>query len=161
LAGLKNWLKKKSFLLGLVGVVLLAFLWPDPASDESGFLQTELTTKLGVALIFFFQGLSLATRQMLSGCRPLKLHAFSLSWNFILYPAVVSLLLLPLSPVLNAELALGLWMLSILPTTIASATTFTSIAGGAVSPAIFMLKRWVWIVSGFPGLFCLLVNERF
>ena len=96
-----------------------------------------MSTKLAVALIFFLQGLSLATKQMLAGCRPARLHIFCLGWNFILCQALAGLMLWPLSMLLLPELRIGFWMLSILPTTIASAPALTASAEGAVPEAIF------------------------
>lgn len=127
------WVRQQGFVLGLFAVVLLAFVWPEPAHFE----YAELAASFAVALIFFLQGLSLAMRQMLSGARPLRLHVFVLGWNFILFPALAALLSAPLSIVLGRELSMGLWMLAILPTTIASATALTVASGGAVPQAIF------------------------
>jgi len=97
----------------------------------------EVSANIAVALIFFLQGLSLATRQMLAGSWPLRLHVFVLAWNFILFPALAALLSASFSHLLGRELCMGLWMLAILPTTIASATALTAVAGGAVPQAIF------------------------
>ena len=36
------------FMKGMLGAVLLAFLWPEPGA-KGGFLQPELLNKLGVA----------------------------------------------------------------------------------------------------------------
>ncbi|MGB1127593.1 MAG: bile acid:sodium symporter [Opitutales bacterium] len=133
---MKSWVRQQGFIFGLIAAVLLALLGPVPAG-EYGVLRPEFTTKLGVACIFFLQGLGLATRQMLAGCRPLRLHVFCIAWNFLLFPALTGALLLPLSLFVPSELRLGLWMLSILPTTVASAAALTASAGGAVPQAIF------------------------
>ena len=90
-----------------------------------------------VAIIFFLQGIALPTRLLLNGYRPLRLHGFVLGWNFLLFPAVTVLIVLPLSRGLTTELLLGFGLLSLLPTTIASATAYTAISGGAVPNAIF------------------------
>lgn len=123
-------------MLGLIAVVLLGIVFPAPAA-EGGVLHAEITASLAVALVFLMQGLSLATRQMLAGSRPLRLHLFSLGWNFILYPALANLLLLPLVFFLGSDLAMGFWMLAILPPTIASAIAFTASAHAAVPQSIF------------------------
>jgi len=123
-------------VLGLLVAVCLAFVWSGPAA-EGGFLHASLTTKLGVALIFLIHGMGLATKQMLGGWRPAKLHIFCLGWNFVLFPVFAGLLLWPFSTVLLPEIRMGVWMLSILPTTIASAAALTATSGGAVPQAIF------------------------
>lgn len=130
------WVRKQGFVLCLFAAVVLAFLWP--VSSETGDTGwVEISANFAVALIFFLQGLSLATRQMLAGSRPLRLHVFVLGWNFILFPAMAALLSAPFSHLLGKELSVGLWLLAILPTTIASATALTAVAGGSVPQAIF------------------------
>lgn len=123
-------------MLLLFSAVLLAFLLPEPAAFYGG-IYAELTADLAVVFIFLLQGLSLPTREMLSGIQPLRLHVFVLGWNFILFPVLAFLLMVLLSSWTGPELGMGLWMLAILPTTIASATALTAAAGGAVPQAIF------------------------
>jgi sodium/bile acid cotransporter 7 len=130
------WLRKQGFILCLLAAVLLAFYWPELGRFEKAGVA-KITANLAVALVFFLQGLSLATRQMLAGCRPLRLHLFVLGWNFVLFPAIAWLLSAAVSSFLGPELSMGLWMLAILPTTIASATALTVASRGAVPQAIF------------------------
>lgn len=136
LCGVIYWLRQQGFTLLLFGAVALAFLGPVPARFLDS-LWAGRTAELAVALIFFLQGLSLPLRQMLAGLLPLRLHLFVLSWNFALFPALAALLIGSLQMLLGPELSLGLWMLAILPTTIASATAFTVAAKGGVGQAIF------------------------
>ena len=130
------WLRKQGFVFFLFSAVLLAFLWPEPASGQEG-ASVEWTADLAVVLIFLLQGLSLPTRQMLAGSQPVRLHLFVLGWNFMLFPALAALVNAPFSLWIGAELGVGLWMSAILPTTIASATALTAATGGAVPQAIF------------------------
>ena len=129
-------LRKHAFSLWLFAAVGLAIYCPGPAS-EGGFLRAELATQLGVAVIFFLQGLSLPTRSLAAGYQPKRLHVFVLSWNYLWFPVVMGLLLCPLSWLLTPELCVGFWLLAILPTTVASAIAFTSISGGDTANAIF------------------------
>lgn len=131
-----NWVRQQGFVLCLFAAVALAFVWPAPAGSE-GPDWVGTAADLAVALIFLMQGLSLATRKMLAGGRPLRLHVFVLGWNFILFPLLAGLLNAPLAALLGQELSMGLWMLAILPTTIASATALTAASGGSVPQAIF------------------------
>ncbi len=133
---MQKYIKKYAFILWLLGAVLLAIIIPDPAA-KGGFFHTEITTNLGVWIIFLIQGLSLPTTELTSGYRPKRLHAFVLSWNYLLFPLVTGLLLFPLSLLFPEELRLGFWLLAILPTTVSSAITFTAVSGGNVSNAIF------------------------
>lgn len=129
-------LKKHAFTLWLLLGVTLAVIFPEPGA-KGGFLQPEFTTKLGVWIIFFLQGLSLPTSELTSGYKPKRLHAFVLSWNYLCFPLVVGLLLIPLSLILPPELRIGFWLLSILPTTVSSAVVFSTVSGGNTSNAIF------------------------
>lgn len=130
------WLRQQGFTLLLFGAVALALWGPGPVHLlESG--RAERTAEFAVALIFFLQGLSLPLRQMLAGALPLRLHLFVLGWNFALFPALAAVLIGSLQLLLGPELSVGLWMLAILPTTIASATALTVAAKGGVGQAIF------------------------
>lgn len=120
----------------LFAAVALAFVWPD-AVGSSRAHWAELTAQLAVALIFLLQGMSLPIRQMLAGAVPLRLHLFVLGWNYVFFPALTALLCVPAVLLLGQELCLGLWMLAILPTTIASATALTVAARGGVAQAMF------------------------
>tara|TARA_B110000285_G_scaffold141960_1_gene158737 strand:+ start:97 stop:1071 length:975 start_codon:yes stop_codon:yes gene_type:complete len=133
---MKTLLRKHAFTLWLVAAVLLAVYFPEPAS-KGGCLRAQWTTQFGVALIFFLQGLTLPTRSLAAGYKPKRLHVFVLAWNYLWFPAVTGLLLIPLSGLLTPELCVGFWLLAILPTTVASAIAFTSISGGDTSNAIF------------------------
>ena len=124
------------FVLCLFAAVGLAFLAPLPQSEAARHLA-ELAANGAVALIFLLQGVSLATREMLAGGRPLRMHVFVLGWNFICFPVLAALLNPAVLLLGMPEFATGLWMLAILPTTIASATALTAAAGGAVPQAIF------------------------
>ena len=129
-------LKKHAFTLWLLCGVILAMLFPGPAAD-GGFLNAKLLTKIGVWVIFFLQGLSLATSELANGYKPKRLHVFVLTWNYLWFPALVGVLLWPLSMLLPENLRLGFWLLAILPTTVSSAVTFTAVSGGNSSNAIF------------------------
>ena len=77
------------------------------------------------------------TSDLTSGYSPKRLHAFVLSWNYIIFPIVLGVLLLPLSLALPNELRLGFWLLAILPTTVSSAVVFSTVSKGNTSNAIF------------------------
>ena len=97
----------------------------------------EWATKLGVVVIFFLQGVSLPTRSLVKGWQPVRLHLFVLTWNYLCFPIVTGLLLIPFSGILASELSIGFMLLAFLPTTVASATAFTAVSGGSTANAIF------------------------
>jgi len=121
------------FIPGVFLAIVLAFSW----SEAAGSYFFSLLGDLAVASIFLVQGLALATRQMVSGIFPLRLHGFVLGWNFLVYPLLAVLILVPFSFLLPAEFFTGIIMLAVLPSTIASATAFTAAAHGAVPQSIF------------------------
>ena len=129
-------LKKHSFTLWLLFGVILAILFPSYGS-KGGLLCPELTTNIGVWLIFFLQGIALPISELTKGYNPKRLHAFVLFWNYIIFPIIVGALILPISHVINEELKIGFWMLAILPTTVSSAVVFSTVSKGNTSNAIF------------------------
>ncbi len=128
--------KQYAFTFWLLIAVGLAMVFPE-AGSKGGFLHTESTTQLGVWSIFFLQGLSLSTKELTAGYKPKRLHAFVLGWNFLFFPLVTGVVLLLFGDLLSEDLKLGFWLLGIMPTTVASAIAFTTIAGGNPSNAIF------------------------
>lgn len=131
-----RWIAKHAFTLALGCALALGVLFPGPASS-GGCLRPEITTKWGVCVIFFMQGLCLPLRSLAAGYQPQRLHLFVLAWNYVCFPLVTGLLLWPLAWLLTPELRVGFWLLAILPTTVASAIAFTALAGGAAANAIF------------------------
>lgn len=129
-------LKQHTYTLALLGVVLLALVVPEPGA-RGGVLLPEVTTQLGVWLIFLLQGLSLPTDELTRGYRPKRLHGFVLAWNFIGFPLLTGLMLLVLGGLLAPDLRLGFGLLALMPTTVASAIAFTALAGGRTANAIF------------------------
>ena len=60
------WIKTNGFILGLFAVVLLAFIFPDPAA-RNGWLHPDLVQNLGIALILFLQGISMPLEKVKKG----------------------------------------------------------------------------------------------
>ena len=129
-------LKKQSFILGLLAAVGLAFLLPSIGSDRTGFPANDLT-KVGVFLIFLFQGLSLPTKELGRGIVQWKLHLFIQLWILLGSAVVLMGMGFLLSQFTSSGIHIGFYYLALLPTTISSAVTFTTHAGGNVSAAIF------------------------
>jgi sodium/bile acid cotransporter 7 len=131
-----KYISKQAFTLLLVAVVMLAAIFPE-LGKSGGTLHSEVTTKLGVWLIFFLQGLGLPIRELTSGYKPKRLHVFVLSWNYLLFPLAAAVIVLIYGRFLPEPLRAGIWLLAILPTTVSSAVIFSSVSGGHVSNAIF------------------------
>ncbi|MDB4345904.1 bile acid:sodium symporter [bacterium] len=127
--------RKHGFTIALLLVLVLAATCPEPGV-EGGALRSEWTTKLGVWIIFFLQGLSHPGRDLAKGYRPLRLQAFVIVWNYLLFPLVAIAFVVCFGRWLPEGISIGLGLLSILPTTIASAVAFTNLAGGRTASAI-------------------------
>lgn len=129
-------LKQNRFVLCLLGVVLLGLLFPSLGAKE-GPLMAGLLSRIGVMIIFFLQGLSLQTRELVSGVRDLRLHGFIQLWIFILGAGVLAGAGLVMQFAGQPQLAEGFFYLALVPTTISSAVAFTGAASGNVAGAIF------------------------
>lgn len=96
----------------------------------------NICTQASVALIFFLHGARLRPKVVLEGFANWRLHLTILACSFGLFP----LLALPMSGLvptwLSTDLYIGFVFLCILPSTIQSSISFTSIAGGNVPAAV-------------------------
>ena len=150
------------FLLGLIVSIGAAWIFPDIGA-HGGILKSEITTKLGVLAIFFFQGVLLPTEKLKNDILEWKLHLFVQIFNFIVIPLLAFLLVNLFAEYIEPELRIGFLFLSILPTTISTAVLFSSLAGGNVGGAIFntslsnilgvfIVPTWsAWLLSSAIG----------
>lgn len=124
------------FLLGLGAALALAFLFPN-AGARGGALHAEVLNKLGVALIFFLHGAALSFAALRSGALRLRLHLLVQGTTFVAFPLLGLLLIHALGARLSPPLALGLFYLCALPSTVSSSVALTAAARGNVSAAVF------------------------
>ncbi|MFD3660438.1 bile acid:sodium symporter family protein [Streptomyces sp. NPDC058659] len=130
---LPSWLPVDAYTLALLGTVGLAALLP--ASGTAATIAEGASTG-AVALLFLLYGARLSTREALDGLRHWRLHLTVLGSTFLLFP-LLGLAARGLVPtVLTPQLAGGLLFLCLVPSTIQSSITFTSIARGNVPAAI-------------------------
>ena len=139
----RAWISKNWFVAGIAGVVLLAFLAPGPGAP-GGWMHPSLTTKAGVALIFFFQGLSLnfsqlreVERQLRAGVASWRLHVFVEAFIFLAFPLLGLVAGATVLRFLPADVRTGFLFLCVLPTTISTAVVYTSLANGNTAGALF------------------------
>jgi len=125
-----------SFVLGLLLAVFTAYLFPDLGA-KNGLLHTEITTKIGVVLIFLLQGMQLPSERILKDLLEWRLHLFVQCFNFIIIPILVVLLLMVSDGYLPPDLRIGYLYLAILPTTISTAVVFSGMVSGNQTGAIF------------------------
>jgi solute carrier family 10 (sodium/bile acid cotransporter), member 7 len=124
------------FLLGMIGATLLAWAFPGPGAS-GGWMHPELVTKLGVALIFFLHGLTLSFAALRAGALNWRLHLLVQSCTFVLFPLIGLALNAVFSGRVAFELALGLFFLCALPSTVSSSVAMTATAHGNVAGAVF------------------------
>ncbi len=124
------------FLCGLALAAGLAFLFPGPGA-KGGWMQPELLTKAGVALIFFLNGAGLSFAAMRAGAMRWKLHTVVQTCTFLIFPVIglgAFFLLRWLAP---GDLGLGFFYLCALPSTVSSSVALTAAAKGNVPAAVF------------------------
>ncbi|GAA3486643.1 MULTISPECIES: bile acid:sodium symporter family protein [Streptomyces] len=130
---LPSWFPVDGYVLALLGAVCLGTLLPatGPASEVLGHVSTA-----AIAILFFLYGARLSTAEMLQGLAHWRLHVTVLAATFVLFPllGLAGRFLVP--HVLTPELYQGFLFLCLVPSTIQSSITFTSIARGNVPAAI-------------------------
>lgn len=136
-----------SFLLLLIGIVVLAWRFPEAASPESP-VDLRLIGNIGVVFIFFFYGLKLDPAKLLSQLGHWRMHVLIQSTTFIIFPLIIlvsrSLFYKPETDLLW----IGAFYLAAVPSTVSSSVVMVSIAGGNISAAIFNAS-----VSSLIGIF--------
>lgn len=123
--------------MALLGVVVLAFLLPG-LGNPGGALRPEITTKIGVVVIFLLQGLALPTERLGSDLKHWKLHLLVQANLFLIVPLVVVPLVLqvPSAWLPQESLRWGLIYLVLVPTTISTSIVFSLRSGGNVAAAL-------------------------
>ena len=135
---LSNWVKTNGFILGLFAVVVLAFLYPDPAARH-GWLHPDLVQNIGIALILFLQGISMPLEKVKKGAGNWKLHLIIQSFTFLVFPLVglgFGFILQRIWPSEPPAVRDGFLYLCVLPSTISTSVVLTSVAGGNTAAAI-------------------------
>jgi sodium/bile acid cotransporter 7 len=134
-----HWIRSNGFILALMAAVVVAFMWPEPGA-RGGFLHADLVNNLGIALILFLQGLSLAFEKIKSGAGNWRLHAIIQTFTFLVFPMAGILfhfvvpLLWPGEPEAIRD---GFLYLCVLPSTISTSVVLTAVARGNTAGALF------------------------
>lgn len=121
---------------GMVLVVALAFVWPQPGA-QGGFLHPDVLNKVGIALVFFLNGLGLPLAALREGISRWRVHLLIQTSTFLVFP-LLGLLVLKLGAGWMAPaLQLGFFYLCALPSTVSSSVALTAAARGNVPVALF------------------------
>jgi len=124
------------FMKGMVIVVIIAFLWPEPGA-HGGFLHPQLLNKLGIAVVFFLNGLSLSLAAMRDGLMRWKAHLVIQCGTFVFFPVLGWLILKLTNGWISPDLQIGFFYLCALPSTVSSSVALTVAARGNMPVAVF------------------------
>jgi sodium/bile acid cotransporter 7 len=136
-----------NFMLGLLLMILLAYLYPGFGTAH-GPLPLEEVTTYGVSLIFFFYGLRLSPQKLRVGLSNWRLHLVIQLTTFVLFPLLVLMAYSLFADTENRLLWLGIFYVAILPSTVSSSVVMVSIANGNIPAAIFNAS-----ISSLIGVF--------
>lgn len=124
------------FLLGMIVAVAFAWGFPDPGA-QGGWMQPELLTKAGVALVFFLHGMGLSLAAMKAGVMRWKVHLVVQVTTFLLFPVIGAGVYYAARGSFGQDAALGFFYLCALPSTVSSSVAMTALARGNVAAAVF------------------------
>jgi len=131
-----NKMKKEWFLAAMVIVIALASVSAD-VGRSGGLIHLDKLTGIGVAIVFFLHGLGLSPAAIKAGISNWRMHIYIQLATFLAYPLLWVILGDLLLAYMPASLAFGFCYLFVLPGTISSSVSMTSIAKGNVPGAIF------------------------
>lgn len=141
----------------LVLAVVLATLIP---VHGNGIPVMEWVTNIGIALLFFLHGSRLSRDAIIAGAMHWRLHIAIFSTTFIFFPLIGIALRPVLEPLVTPGLYLGILYLCVLPATVQSAISFTSIARGNIAAAVCSASASSIIgIFVTPLLIALLLSE--
>ena len=124
------------FLIGMIAAVALAWAFPR-AGAPGGWLHPELLNKIGVALIFFLNGVALSFAAMKAGALRWPVHVTVQATTFVVFPLVGIMLTAVAGGWIAPELAIGFFYLCAVPSTVSSSVAMTAAARGNVPVAVF------------------------
>lgn len=121
------------FIVALVTILVIGILVPIPQE------WIDILSKIGtiaVMVLFLVYGMRLRTREVWEGLKNIKLQGSVLLATFVVFPLLGVVLHPLMTPLLGATFAMGVLYLTLLPSTVQSSVSFTSIAGGNVAGAV-------------------------
>jgi solute carrier family 10 (sodium/bile acid cotransporter), member 7 len=124
------------FLKGMIAAVVLAFVLPQPGAN-GGFLHPEVLNKLGIALVFYLNGLSLSMTSLREGASRWRVHLLIQLSTFFVFPLLGLGLMQIGKNWMSPDMLLGYFYLCALPSTVSSSVALTVAARGNVPVALF------------------------
>ncbi len=128
------WLRKNWFLLGIVVSLLTGFLLADRADalNPAGW-----TNRIIVFLLFLITGLTLPSDRIRQDLGIPRLHVLIQLFIFVVAPALFLTAAPLFRDAMDGQLLIGIFALSVLPTTVSSCIVFTQSARGNTVAAVF------------------------
>lgn len=136
-----------NFLILLLGMIILAYLFPSLGARE-GIFSLKNFADIGISVIFLFYGLRLSPQKLKAGLFNWKLHLLIHLSTFVIFPLLILSIKNFFHGNENEQLWLGIFYLSTLPSTVSSSVVMVSIAQGNIPAAIFNAS-----ISSLLGVF--------
>jgi sodium/bile acid cotransporter 7 len=140
-------IKKQWFLLSLIIVFAVVIVDSSNSLIKTGlFLKANHGPEIMIFLIFIISGLLIESDQIRAGIKDVKSTVLALIVIIVIAPIAASLLcLFPL----ETGVIVGLFIVSVMPTTLSSGIVMTGTAGGNMAHALFItiLSNFIGIVS--------------
>lgn len=124
------------FMGGMLAAVALAWVFPNPGA-EGGWMHPDLLNNVGVALVFFLNGVTLSFADLKAGTLRWPVHVVVQVSVFLLFPLIGLAAIAAAGSALPAGLADGFFYLCVLPSTVSSSVALTTAARGNVPAAVF------------------------
>lgn len=121
------------FVLLLLGAVL--FGWLLPISGRGLDIAQDISF-ISIFALFFLHGLRLPRREVVQAARSWKMQGAMLAFTFIAMPIAGLVLVKGAGGMLPAALATGLVYCAMLPSTVQSAISYSSMGGGNVAASV-------------------------
>lgn len=139
-------IKKQWFLIGLIGVFAAVVLDPTRLLETVGqFVKAWHGPEIMIFLIFILSGMMLDSEKIKAGIRDVTATFTALLVILVAAPALALILAFyPFEP----GVIIGLFIVSVMPTTLSSGVVMTGTAGGNIAHALF-----VTIVSNIIAIF--------
>jgi sodium/bile acid cotransporter 7 len=128
-----SFLRPDRFTIALIATATAASILPTSGAATP---VLKVIISCSIALLFFLQGARLSREAIINGAIHWRLHLTVFAATFILFPALGLLLSMSLETILAPGIAMGVLYLCLLPSTIQSSITFTSLAHGNVAAAV-------------------------
>lgn len=128
-----NWLKENYFLVGIFVILIFAVIYPQP-----GIVLKEIGIFLPLTfLVMFLSGLGLPLKEIKGGLTEYKNIIACFIFTFIMFP-IIAYFLYSLFNFTNPDIYVGIMILAVQSSTLASATILTMAAGGNVPLALIV-----------------------